>query len=469
MPEGGAERDVEPQKKPAKKKQAETKGAETAPSTEPHEHTHSHGGKEHTHTHSHAGGEGHDHLHDELPPPVEEHEQPHLHEHGHKHRHGTLEHEHPHRHEHEHEHPEQVGHAHDHLHEEDAEHEHEHSEDQLPKSKLRFDWAGYLKVIGEVIENDPYSTFIGRNDGFRVGNARLGVRIGYGESLYGVISLEASVPRTEDFNQPNAELTVGPRDLFIGYVLSKHASIAVGRFKAPYDIGELENEGERTFIDAPIESRGVAPTQGFELEGLRQGRQMGIMLHNPRLGLSKDGFDFGYALAVTNGKTENLALNDNDRPAGFARFTLYFSDWLALNAGGFTETRTTGDLPNFFDEEVIGAEGSLALRLADLRIEGQLLYQRTNFPTAGTPHVNSIGFHAQWSYRLWGLEAAYRFAYYDPNDRFEVDAVNEHTLGLSYYVGEVPLRFSLNATLAQEQRGRELENNRLAMLAQYNF
>jgi hypothetical protein len=438
-----------------------------------HTHKHSHGGKEHSHTHSHEGGEEHDHLHDESQPHEhgpEEHDHPHAHVHDHKHRHGTIEHDHPHEHEHTHDHSDTTAHQHDHMHEEDGgEHEHAHTEDQLPESKLRFTFDGYLKIIAEVVENDPLSSFIGRNDGFRVGNARVGIKAAYGTDLFAYISLEASVPRTDDFNQPNAELTVGPRDLFLNYLLSKHAEISLGRFKAPYDLGELEPEGDRVFIDAPLETRGVSPTQGFELPGMRQGRQIGVMIHRDRLRLSEDGFDVGYALALTNGRTESFALNDNDRPAGFARFSFYFGNWVELNLGGFTDTRTTGELPNLFDEEVKGAEGSLVVRLGDLRLEGQILYQRTTFPTAGTPRVNAVGFHGQWSYRWWGLEAAYRFSYYDPNQRFDIDAVNEHTLGLSYYVGEVPLRFTLNATLAQEQRGREVENNRIGLLAQYNF
>jgi hypothetical protein len=464
MPEGGTEH------------QPNDQGGE-------HGHSHTHGGKEHSHTHSHEGGEGHEHTHGDDGHTHgddghthgadghthAEHEPPHGHIHDHSHRHGTFDHTHPHEHGHTHDHSTTTGHAHDHLHDEDEDHEHSHTAEQEPKSKLRFSFDGYLKVIGEVVENDPLSTFIGRNDGFRVGNARIGFNAAYGDDLLAYISLESSVQRTEDFNQANAELDVGPRDLFLAYQLSRHAQITLGRFKAPYDVGELENEGDRTFIDVPLESRGVAPTQGFEIPGLRQGRQIGLMLSRQRLGLSDDGFDIGYAIALTNGRTETLALNDNDRPAGFARFSLYFTKWVALNVGGFTDTRTTGELPNLFEEEVKGLETSLILRLGDLRIEGQLLYQRTTFPTAQTPRVNSFGLHAQWSYRIWNLEAAYRFAYFDPNHRFDVDSVNEHTLGLSYYVSDVPLRFTINATLAQEQRGRELENNRLSALAQYNF
>src|SRR5262249_37035276 len=147
-----------------------------------------------------------------------------------------------------------------------------------------------------------------------------------------------------------------------------------------------------------------------------------------RLGFSSTGFDLGYALALTNGKTENMALNDNNQLAGFARFTIYLGKFLQLNLGGFTDTQTSGTQPNLFATEVKGAEASLVIKLADLRLEGQYLIQRSDFQTTGEPHVNAQGFHAQASYRfstsfLAGFEIAYRFSYFDPNHRFDIDAI----------------------------------------------
>src|SRR5262249_44363412 len=155
------------------------------------------------------------------------------------------------------------------------------------------------------------------------------------------------------------------------------------------------------------------------------------------------------------------------RPAGYARFSFFWGEWVELNVAGFTDTRTTGDLPNLFEEESRGGELSLVVHLGDLRLEAQGLYQQTTFPTSAAAKVVARGFHAQWSYRIWGLEAAYRFAFYDPNDNDsrlhdkDIDSVWEHTLGISYYMRKLPLRFSLNATLAGEQTERELENNRI--------
>ena len=141
--------------------------------------------------------------------------------------------------------------------------------------------------------------------------------------------------------------------------------------------------------------------------------------------------------------------------------------WVSLNVGGFVDTRTVGEQPNRFDEEVLGGEASLVVAIEGLRIEAQGLLQRTEFPTTGVDPITALGLHAQWSYRLWGFEAGYRFALFDPNNRFDADKIMEHTIGLSYYVSKLPLKFSLNGTFAQEDRA--LDNNRLVALGQFDF
>jgi hypothetical protein len=352
------------------------------------------------------------------------------------------------------------------------------------RKKLAFSYDGYVKVIAETIQTDQTGIISGRNNGFRLGNARLGFLAMYDNNLRAYISIDASVGNNEDINfinNTNQTLTVGPRDAYLAYDITRHASVRVGRFKAPYDISILQDEGGRIFIDLPVETRGVDPTQGFLTVGLRQDREIGVMLHRERLGFTKDGFDLGYALALTNGRTEEVVLNDNNQLAGFARFSLYWGSVINVNVGGFTDTVTVGSQPNLFDQEVKGFEASAVVRIADLRLEGQYLIQRTDFQTTGEPHVNSQGFHAQASYRftsgcLTGFEAAYRFAFYDPNQRFSVRQVNEHTLGVSYYLVTLPLRVTANYTFAGEPNGGFLagsdgliSNNRFAGLLQFNF
>lgn len=331
-------------------------------------------------------------------------------------------------------------------------------------------WNGYFRLLGEVIENDSKSAFIGRNDGFKLANARLGIQARKGDfSAY--ISMEAAAGERETFNDPNPTFRVMPRDAYLRYEVSNFARVTAGRFKTPYDLSSLEATALRTFIEQPVESRGVLPTQGFEVDGLATDRQLGIMIHREHLGLDLAGFDFGYALALTNGFSRNFAFNDNDRPAAFLRLTAYWEEYVALNIAGFADTRTTGDLPDLFDEDVKGLEASLLMSAFGFTLEGQFLFQTTDFETSGQPRVDSWGGHAQVAYSLWGVTAAYRFAFLDPNldDIEDADRVIEHTVGLSYGLEDLPLRFMLNGTVAQEQAGRKLSNNRLTALAQFIF
>ena len=343
------------------------------------------------------------------------------------------------------------------------------NEKENVSKKVQISWEGYLRVIGQYTQNDALP-YIGRNDGFRLGNARIEMLTKYGSDFSSVVSIEAGDVHASGANDPNATFDVSLRDAFLKYQVSDAVSVKFGRFKAPYDLGELESTGKRVFIDAPIETRGVSRTRGVELEGMSQGRQLGLWLGKERLGLSKDGFDIGYGLALTNGKTNSLAFNDNDRPAGFLRLSALYGQNISFNVGGFVDMRTEGELPNQFDEDVMGGEVSLQAEFGDLRIEAQGLVQITKFTTTQVDDIMSMGFHGQWAYLnkdLINLEIAYRFGYFDPNDRYDIDRVMEHTLGLTYLPEDMPLRLSLNGTFADEQR--PIDNNRVEVLAQYTF
>ncbi|MEL7371633.1 MAG: porin [Myxococcota bacterium] len=330
---------------------------------------------------------------------------------------------------------------------------------------LNVSFNGYLRLIIEAIENDSRSVRVGRNDGFKAANARIGLRVARGDFV-AYLSVDSAAGQRETFNDPDQDFMVRPRDLFIRYRLANFASITVGRFKMPYDLGQLETTPYRLFIDQPVASRGVLPTQGLSNDGIGQGRQLGAMIHRDRLGLDWSGFDIGYALAVTNGRNLELALNDNDRVAGIGRLSMYWAESIQLNLAGFFDNRTVGDLPEVFDEDVRGVEVSAIMNLNDFNLEGQLLYQSTDVD--GRAGVEAWGAHAQVAYTVGrGFQMAYRLSYYDPINTD--DAVTEHTAGVSYYPSQLPLRFMLNGTLALEQANARVDNNRLAFLTQFVF
>src|SRR5688500_15620079 len=47
-----------------------------------------------------------------------------------------------------------------------------------PRPEARFSWEpyGYLRIQAGVVQNDPNVAFVGRDDGFELQNARVGVR-----------------------------------------------------------------------------------------------------------------------------------------------------------------------------------------------------------------------------------------------------------------------------------------------------
>lgn len=330
---------------------------------------------------------------------------------------------------------------------------------------LPFRFDGYLRILAEAIQDDDQSPFVGQNDGFKMASARIGFLAGDAD-LHAYVSLETAAGAREGFNDANQEFRVAPRDAFLSFRLNPAALIRLGRFKTPYDIGSLEPTRQRVFIDAPVETRGVRATQGFEVDGLRQGRQVGAMLHSRDLGITGDGLKLGYALGLFNGRSPNLVLNDNDRPAGFLRLNWRLADVLELNTAGFVDQRTVGELPNLFREDVWGVELSTVLRVAALRFEGQLLLQRVRFVTSGQDSISPKGYHAQVSFDQGPMRFAYRFAGYDPVTESQVA---EHTAGIAYFSEAKGLLFALNGTLALEPQGIHLSNNRVTFLTQYVY
>ena len=77
---------------------------------------------------------------------------------------------------------------------------------------------------------------------------------------------------------------------------------------------------------------------------------------------------------------------------------------------------------------------------------------------------------------LFDVTPMYRWAYFDPTSSladsatesrspFENDALTHHTFGLNYNP-EYPIRLKVQYTLALEEEGRELDNDRAEVLLQ---
>jgi hypothetical protein len=335
-----------------------------------------------------------------------------------------------------------------------------------------FTWEpfGYLRLKAAIVQNDPNVAFVGRDDGFALQNARLGVRGTLTFRAAFVVSIDGAVDERDRINSPDGKLRVGLRDAFVDlHVLGGSGAVPIdvraGRFDAVFDPDHLEGDTERPFVDRALESRGVLPTEGWETAGLPPGRSIGVALRKeaPR---PTAGVALGFELAVQNGADEFSADNDNDLPAVSAAIFARLAGGGRAMAAARWNPRTEGDLPFRQDETDLEAAAGLALDAGPVQVGAGGVFVHTIFDTTGGPAQNAYGAHAQALFTFdpdgWApIGIGYRFAILDPSDLVLTDRVMEHTAGAVIALRRWHLRGQLNVTHAVEQADRDLSNDRI--------
>jgi hypothetical protein len=315
-----------------------------------------------------------------------------------------------------------------------------------------------------MVQDDPNVAFVGRNDGFALQNARVGLMGHWGDRLGFRVSADGAVDERVRANATEGRLRFALKDAYVDFMVVRALSVRAVRFEPMFDLEEIVPYTERTFVDRSIESRGVMATQGFEVAGLSPGRSIGVAVRSENL-VALGAAALGYELAVTNGNGEYEAQNENDSPAFSAAL---FATWgrSVIFVAGRQKTRTVGELPfRQTEEDLLGSAGARIL-LGPFELAGQGMARHTTFATTGGPAENSAGAHVQaaFTFRLaedrFRLTPGYRFAIYDPSDLIATDLVQEHTAGVNLELTKVPVRLQLNYTHAVEQAQRELSNDR---------
>jgi hypothetical protein len=345
-----------------------------------------------------------------------------------------------------------------------------------PSTEPRFAWQpfGYLRVQYIAVQNDPNVAFVGRDDGFELQNARLGVRGALDRRIAFEVAFDGAVDERLQVNTPQGKLRVGLRDAFADVTLAGRLFVRGGFFQALVDPEALVADTARELVDHPIESRGMRATEGFQTPGLTPGRSLGVALrfdpvaHGP-VAHGADGPSVGFELAVQNGADEFSSNNDNDQPAISAAITVGLPrDGWVMAAGRFNP-RTTGDLPFRQDENDLQAIAGLHLVVGPVALGGGVMVQRTSFPTTSGPNQNAFGGHAQAMLTIPAglpLAVGYRFGIVDPSSLIPTDRVMEHTAGAVLGMPRYRMRVQLQLTHVVEQAARELENDRVQLAAE---
>jgi len=339
-----------------------------------------------------------------------------------------------------------------------------------PAKDAGFSWEpfGYLRLQYIIVQNDPNVQFVGRDDGFELQNARVGVRGTYRDRMKFVVAFDGAVDERAQINTPEGKLRVGLRDAYLDTKLGGDIAARGGFFETLLDPDALEEATLRDFVDRPIETRGMRATEGYEVSGLPPGRSLGGAVRLEP-GEIATGAKVGFEIAVQNGADEYASNNDNDKPAISAAVIARLPRHSWVVAGGRYNPRTVGSLPFRQDEDDLQGTVGGRIDVGPVIVGGAVFVQRTSFPTTGGPVQNAFGGHGQLLVKIPGalpLAVGYRFGILDPSSLILTDRVIEHTAGMTLGVPAYRMRVQLQLTHVVEQSSRALSNDRAQVAAE---
>jgi hypothetical protein len=342
-----------------------------------------------------------------------------------------------------------------------------------------FTWLpyGFVRLQYIAVQDDPNVAFVGRDDGFELQNARFGMVGRLADKAAITIAIDGAVDERAQVNSPDGKLKVGLKDAYGDVVLSGHAIVRAGYFRAWVDPEAFVPETARELVDHPIESRGMRATEGYQTPGLMPGRSLGVALHlDPAYLLGAPtqvtAPAFGVELAIQNGADEYASNNDNNLPAVSLALAARLPGDTWVMAAGRWNARSSGDLPFRRDETDYQATLGLHVEAGPVSIGGGLALVHTTFASTGGPSQNAYGGHAQAMITIPAalpLAAGYRFGILDPSDLIVTDRVMEHTLGAVLGVPSYRMRFQLQLTHVVEQAARALTNDRVQVAAEVSL
>ncbi len=339
----------------------------------------------------------------------------------------------------------------------------------VEKSKFSWEPFGYLRLQYVFVQNDPNVAFIGRDDGFELQNARIGVRGSYLERVRYAVSIDGGIDEREQPNSPDGRLRTGLRDAYADVIVSgKTTFLRGGYFQTWADPNRLVADTVRELVDRPIESRGVRSTEGYYTPGLAPGRSLGAAMRIEPAHANAIGFE----VAIQNGASEFASNNDNDLPAISASLLFRMVDDGFIVAGARWNPRTEGELPFRRDETDVQGNLGAQLNAGPVRIGAGAIFQHTTFGSTTAPAENSYGAHAQLAVALGATSpvlVGYRFGILDPSSLIVTDRVMEHTVGAAIAVPSYRMRVQLQATHVMEQAARELSNTRVQLAGEVSL
>jgi hypothetical protein len=343
---------------------------------------------------------------------------------------------------------------------------------------------GYLRtVFSAILEDGKGPDYVGKNDGFQMANARIGVEVTRGRTR-AVVSADGAVDRRDELNSSQGDVEVRLRDAFAEYTVCSGFKVAAGQFEPPYDAEELTSNTELVFVDQAVESRGVKGVEGWNLDGLSLEREVGLLLSTGDVYFTEgdEGPGMTASFALTNGSSAKDPVNDNESLAYTGRLEFLWGRLVRLGLAANVNSVSTNVPPDQVTDDQFGLAADLRVDFMGAHVLGQFM-RRTSTPkdVAAEPEVIAQGFHVQGAYDApFGLTPGYRYAQYDPTAEIQVedpvtaanydqDEIKVHTFGLSWRVPDEFLTLKVNYHVMLEDEARKLANDRFDFLVQGEF
>lgn len=356
--------------------------------------------------------------------------------------------------------------------------------DAEKKSTWTLKTGGYVRTLFTAIQNDPNYEMIGRRDGFSLANVRLSLKAINEDGFGAEVSVDAAAGLPRGAGDDAAiELGVRLKDGFAFWAPHRLVRLSAGQFKAPFDAEDLMSTPALLFVQRSVGNSGQRGTEALPVEGLSQGRQVGVRLDSEVFYFQEQsdsdsapqGPGISYALAVTNGQKANRYYNDNEKLAYFGRLNLHWGDMVQLGGAGFHNERLLGVAPDRLSETRIGWTADLSVQAYGVTLLGNIVQTEiTPAPELeGGQARTARSIQTQIAYEepFFGFQPAYRLAIYNPDVDADAhvtpttETLTYHTIGLNYNAKDYPVRVQLNYTLTGEENV-EVDNNRLDALVQ---
>ena len=334
--------------------------------------------------------------------------------------------------------------------------------------ELSYEGFGLLRMQYIAVQDDPNVQFVGRDDGFELQDARLGVHGRYADRLAATLAFDGAIDERTQVNSPDGKIGFNIKDAYTDVTVAGQMAVRAGYFLPWVDPQALVADNALEFVDYPIESRGVRATEGWQTPGLPPDRSLGVALHlDPASMLGTavpvGGPALGFEVAVQNGADQYASNNDNDKPALSVSALLRWQNQSWIMVAGRYNPRTIGELPFRQDETDYQATAGARVVLGPIILGGGLVLEHTTFDTTGGPAQDAYGGHAQALVRLpvaLPLEVGYRLGILDPSSLVTTDRVIEHTFGAVLTVPSYRVRLLMQVVIPVEQAARELANDR---------